>query len=270
MNTTEDPLRALAAVNPLPATAEVALAKPERDALLQHIYEEGARREEGAGRSRPTRSRRLLVAGISIAIAASVIPAAALSGRLSSLFDFSNRGTADVPEAQQLNNLRVADRLGLQPGSTIRLAERSGVVFYTVRGKDQRQCFGISAGPRAKSTFTTLMCPSGDGGTAFPSPSRPVLDLSPIMGRDGSTRLYFPRIKGFAADGVAEVGVVDLDGRTHTIPVEGNVYFAENLADVAAQALVALDAHGEVVWRREVPKFWKFWKSWTTETDRGR
>jgi hypothetical protein len=249
MTNTEDLLRTLAAVNPLPATAEAALAKTERDALLQHVY------EEDAGRSRPRRSRRLLVAGISIAIAASVIPAAALSGRFGSLFDFSNRGTADVPEAQQLNNLRVADRLGLQPGSTIRLAERSGVGFYTIRGKDQRQCFGISSGPSAKSELTTLMCLSADGPAAFPSPSRPVLDFSPVMGRDGSTHMYFPSLMGFAADGVAEVGVVDLEGRTHTTPVEANVYFTENLANVPAQALVARDADGKVVWRREVPKF---------------
>jgi hypothetical protein len=260
MNDTEDLLRTLAAVNPLPETAEAALAKPERDALLHHIY------EEHQGRSRPTRSRRLLLAGISIAIAASVIPAVALSGRLSSLFDFSNRGTPDAPGAEQLNNVRVADRLGLQPGSTMRLAERSGFVFHSVRGKDQRQCFGISSGASAKSELTTLMCLSADGPAAFPSPSRPVLDFSPVMGRDGSTHVYFPSLMGFAADGVAEVGVVDLEGRTHATPVEANVYFTENLANVPAQALVALDAGGKVVWRRDVrlPMLGK------TETDRER
>lgn len=259
MNNAEDILRTLAAVNPLPETAVVALAKPERDALLHHIY------EEHQGRPRPTRSRRLLVAGISIAIAASAIPAAALSGRLSSLFDFSNRGTPDVPEAQQLNNVRVADRLGLQPGSTMRLAERSGVVFYSVRGKDQRECFGMGSGDVAE-TYETLVCPSPDDPVPFPSPSRPVLDLSPMMGHEGSTRVYFPRIIGFAADGVAEVGFVDLDGRTHTTPVEGNVYFAENLADVPAQAQIALDAQGDVVWRRaaRAPMFGN------TETNRER
>jgi hypothetical protein len=248
MNNTKGLLRTLAAVNPLPETAEAALAKPERDALLQHIYEEHQRR------SRPTRSRRLLLAGISIAIATSLIPAVALSGRLSSLFDFSNRGTPDGPGAEQLNNVRVADRLGLEPGGTMRLAERSGFVFHTVRGKDQRLCFGISSGPSAKSELTTLMCLSADGPAAFPSPSRPVLDFSPVMGRDGSTHMYFPRIMGFAADGVAEVGLVDVYGRMHTTPVEGNVYFAENFADVPAQAQIALDAQGEVIWRREVPK----------------
>jgi hypothetical protein len=249
MNNADDLLRTLAAANPLPSSAEVALAKPERDALLQHIY------AEHAERSRPTRSRALLVAGISIAVAASVIPAAAVSGRLSSLFDFSNRGTPDMPGEQELNNVRVADRLGLQPGSTMRLAERSGVLFYAVRGKDQRQCFGISASASANPELTTLMCPGGDGPAAFPSPSRPVLDLSPMMGRHGSTLKYFPSMMGFAADGVAEVGVVDREGRVHTTLVEGNVYFTEDLADVPAQALVARDAHGEVIWRRDVPKF---------------
>jgi hypothetical protein len=249
MSNDQDLLRVLAAVNPLPEARAAALGTSERDALLRRIYEEHQRRP------RPTPSRRLLAVGISLAIAASAIPAAALSGRLGSLFDFSNRGTPDAPEAQQLSQLRVADRLGLQPGSTMRLAERSGLVFYTVRGKDQRQCFGVSSGPGAKSELTTLMCLSADGPEAFPSPSRPVLDLSPVMGRDGSTQMYFPRLMGFAADGVAEVGVLDLDGRTHTTPVDDNVYFAENVADIPAQAQVALDAEGDVVWRREVPKF---------------
>jgi hypothetical protein len=249
MNRAEGLLRTLAAANPLPETAETALAKPERDALLHHIY------ATHQGLPPPPWSRTLLVAAISIAIAASVIPAVALSGRLSSLFDFSNRGTPDAPGAAQLNNLRVADRLGLQPGSTMRLAQRSGLVFHTVRGEDQRQCFGINSGPGAKSELTTLMCLSADGAAAFPSPSRPVLDFSPVMGRDGSTYMYLPTLMGFAADGVAEVGLVDLEGRMHTTPVEANVYFTENLANVPAQAVVALDADGELIWRRDVPKF---------------
>lgn len=247
MSNIQDPVvRSLAAVNPLPETADVALANPERDALLHRIYEE---RQEVPPRRR---SRRLLVAGVSIAIAASVIPAAALSGRLTSLFDLSNRGTADVPEAQQLNSVRVADQLGLQPGSTIRLAERSGVGFYTVRGEGQTQCFGIRSGPAADSTFTTLTCQSPDDAAPFPSPSRPVLDLSPIMGQEGNTRVHLPRMIGFAADGVAEVGVVDADGHIHTTPVQANVYFTEDFADFPAQAMVALDAQGEVVWRSEL------------------
>jgi hypothetical protein len=247
MTNAEDLLRALAAANPVPEAGVATPGKTERDALLDRIYEEHPRR------LRRTRSRRLLVAGLSIVIAATAIPAAALSGRLSSLFEFSNQGTSDVPEAEQLNNVRVADRLGLEPGSTVRLAERSGVVFYTVRGESQRQCFGYSAGPDVQSErFTALMCPSPDGPAVFPSSTSPILDMSPHMGRLGSNRVHFPKIIGFAADGVAEVGIVDLHGRRHTTPVESNVYVAENLADVPAQAQIAVDTQGDVVWRREV------------------
>jgi hypothetical protein len=237
-------LRALAAANPVPEAGAATSGKAERDALLQRIYEQHHRGPRRA------RSRRLTIVGVSIAIAATAIPAA-LSGRLGALFDFSNRGISDVPEVQLLNNLRVADRLGLEPGTTVRLAERSGVIFYMVRGEDQRRCFGYSAGPDVQSeTFTALECP---GEPPFPSPRRPVLDLSPLMGREGSSDLSIPTIIGFAADGVAEVGIVDQHGRRHMTSVESNVYFAENLGDVRAAAQIALDGRGDVVWRRDVP-----------------
>lgn len=236
-------LRTLAAANPVPEAGAATSGKAERDALLQRIYEQHQRPPRRAP------SRRLLVVGLFIAIAATAIPTA-VSGRLGALFDFSNRGTADAPDAQLLNNLRVADRLGLEPGTTVRLAERSGVIFYVVRGEDQRRCFGYSAGPDVQSeTFTALQCPREP---PFPSPRRPVLDLSPLMGREGSADVSIPKIIGFAADGVAEVGIVDQQGRRHMTSVESNVYFAENLGDVRAATQIALDAHGDVVWRRDV------------------
>jgi hypothetical protein len=177
-----------------------------------------------------------------IAIMAAAIPAAALSGRLNSLFNFSNEGTTNVPEERELTNLRVADRLGLVPGSTVRLAERGGVAFYSVRGDEQRVCYGTRR--RADAEFETLLCPGTNESTPFPSSSRPVLDLSPRLGQPGSNQAYFREVIGFAADGVAEVGIVDLDGQTHTTPVQDNVYYTEEFAAVPAQALVALTRRG--------------------------
>jgi hypothetical protein len=238
-------LRALAAANPVPEAGAATSGKAEREALLQRIYEQHQRGPRRA------RSRRLIVVVVSFAIAATAIPAA-LSGRLGALFELSNRGNSDVPEAALLNNLRVADRLGLEPGTTVRLAERSGHIFYMVRGEDQTRCFGYSRAGRdvQSETFTALACPREP---PFPSPRRPVVDLSPLMGRQGSPDVSIPTIIGFAGDGVAEVGIVDQDGRRHMTEVESNVYFAENLGGVDAAAQIALDANGDVVWRRDVP-----------------
>jgi hypothetical protein len=244
MSTNDDPVRILAAANPVPEATTLAATVGERDALLDHIY-----RDRSAS-SGPRRPRRLLLAAVLVALTVSAVPAVALTGELDTLFNFSNKGTADVPEAQKLNTMRVADRLGLQPDSTVRVAQRAGFAFYLVRGHKDRQCFGISSD--AGETYETLMCPGSDGQATFPSPSTPLLDLSATVSQEGSTRVYFPRLIGFAADGVAEVGLVDLDGHTHTTPVKGNVYVTTDVGDVPAQALVAFDSRGKVVWRRTV------------------
>jgi hypothetical protein len=56
-------------------------------------------------------------------------------------------------------------------------------------------------------------------------------------------------LAGFAADGVARVGVLDPNGVLHGASVVGNTYSRE-LPGIEAVALLALDASGGEVYRK--------------------
>ncbi len=58
------------------------------------------------------------------------------------------------------------------------------------------------------------------------------------------------RLVGVAADGVARVGYVDLEGFVHATPVVDNLYASDlpGQAGVRAKAIVALDADGRTLY----------------------
>jgi hypothetical protein len=60
-------------------------------------------------------------------------------------------------------------------------------------------------------------------------------------------------LAGFAADGVARVDLVDGNGATIvSAPVVDNLYAATDIPQVAVAAIVAYDADGHVVYRKEL------------------
>jgi len=94
----------------------------------------------------------------------------------------------------------------------------------------------------------------------FPSPARPILDLSMVgavrskqLGCSWCSKVVwtdFGILAGVAADGVRSVQVLSLsDCRpVVTVPVINNVYIDAQPPQVAAAFLVARDARGKVIW----------------------
>jgi hypothetical protein len=92
------------------------------------------------------------------------------------------------------------------------------------------------------------ICP--DGG--FPTVNRPVLVSMSIEDRTSDGRTSMRRLEGFAADGVAEIALVGIDGgvigstiarrNTFAIPVAGR--------PLTQSVLIARDSRGNEVYRQ--------------------
>jgi hypothetical protein len=82
----------------------------------------------------------------------------------------------------------------------------------------------------------------------FPSPKRPLLDES-VFGGGSPEAPVVTRLEGFAADGVASVEVVSVDGTRASTSVEDNVYMrTEDLPKEAVRSIVARDAEGSPIY----------------------
>ena len=180
--------------------------------------------------------RRLLAAAIAAAVAS--VPAVAFADDIGGLLGFSTHGqpvaTGDTALSQVSGLGDAMQELGFP--STLRLLdERDGIRFYAARRTDGRFCFAIER--RAGKAVGCVL-----GGPSFPSPERPILDFSRFSGG--------ARLIGFAADGVANVSLLDGSGRViASAPVVNNVY-AEADPPAGAVVVVAVDTHGTVVYRR--------------------
>jgi hypothetical protein len=182
------------------------------------------------------RRRSLAAAVVAAAIA---VPAAAFAGDIGGLLGFSTQGqpvaTSATPFAQT-SGLNQALRELAVPSTLQLLATRDAITFYAARRPDGVVCFAVDSGG-GKGVGCDLGSPSG---VRFPSPERPIIDFS----RDGT------ELAGFAADGVANVALVDPTGATlAATPVIDNVYADAN-PPAGGVAVEALDAHGAVIYRR--------------------
>jgi hypothetical protein len=181
--------------------------------------------------------RRSLAAAV--AAAAIAIPAAAFAGDIGGLLGFSTQGqpvaTSDTPFAQTSGLNQALQELAV-PSTLQLLATRDAIAFYAARRPDGVVCFAVDTGG-GKAVGCDLGSPSG---VRFPSPERPIIDFS----RAGT------QLAGFAADGVANVALVDATGSTvATAPVIDNVYADANPPS-GGVGVEALDAHGAVIYRR--------------------
>lgn len=178
----------------------------------------------------------LLLALLGAALGAAVLAAQGESRR--SLFDgISNRGRI-VPSA----GLVAADRTDLDgAGATeVRLlAERGGVRFLRATTASGGSCVILARAGRDR--FGTFGCPSG-----FPSEDMPVADLTSYTQGLDDPYPVVAQVAGFAADGVAAVGVRTPEGDVRWTAVQDNVYVAEPVATRAA-ALLVRDDSGRVI-----------------------
>jgi hypothetical protein len=184
-------------------------------------------------------SRRTLFIVVVCVLAASLAVAIAVRGAHGSsraaLFRFSNRGD------------RVTSSRGARHAFRIRsgrlLAVRDGRAFYELQTADGR-CFGVGSAAKIGDPGGEV-CPPA----AFPSESRPTLDFSVFEGNAAARDdLTLFRIEGFAADGVAAVGILNRAGHVALrVPVADNVYVLSHVPPGLSGVVVALDQDGTVI-----------------------
>ena len=207
-------------------------------------------------RARPRRPRALIVAGVVAAAVAVALPGIGVAGRIAGLFGGDPVDPATVPAADL--HVLGAMSAGVSPRRSASAAEdlarvgaaaprlvaaRGGRVFYAADRRGGGLCVAV-APVTADRPLASITCAAD-----FPSEARPVLDLSTFGGTPASPEPL--RLEGFAADGVASVGLEDAESRVvATAAVRGNVYqLAEGLPSGAVGALVAFDAAGRRVYR---------------------
>lgn len=245
----------LAAVNPIPDERLLDVAD-SAEALLARIV--ATQRDAASGQqARPRRSRVGLVMVVLVGVFAITVPAVAVS-RHFGLFDFSNAG--EPIDANRLSLDRTSGwKLAGVTDNVRRLGERAGLVFYVARGRSGNPndlCFSYAraSGSDLPGSENLMGCQQ-TGPDAFPSAKAPIFDLSDPMPPPyphnyprGWSTLH--RLVGVAADGVARVGYVDLDGVVHSTPVVDNLYATDPLGQdgVRATAIVALDADGATLY----------------------
>jgi hypothetical protein len=245
--------RRVAAANPVLDERLRAVAG-SGEALLARIVvtpRDAASSSEKAGRRW---SRLRLSALVLVGILAIAVPAVAVATHFG-LFDFSNAGEPIDASGLSLDQTSGWKRAGVE-NDVRRLGERAGLVFYLARSHSDKGnvCFSYVLASRSDlpGSDNSMSCPAGPD--TFPSAREPILDLSDPMPppyphnypREWST---LRRLVGVAADGVARVGYVDLDGVVHATPVVDNLYATDLLGPaVRAKAIVALDADGRTLY----------------------
>ena len=196
--------------------------------------------------------RRRLAAAVVIAVALA-IPALAFSGVLGSLFGFSNHGTPVTGDDQAVVS-EVRMITGETPSRVVQLASRDGWTFYAAQTSND-VCYFDESPSNSQIVPNPVgigggSCKNAAGEANFPSPPRPVFNMSTYF-----NNTYINRLAGVAADGVASVEVLALADCRVVVraPVIDNVYIADNLPTNTPEAqIVARDAKGNVVWHQAV------------------
>jgi hypothetical protein len=198
----------------------------------------------------------LTVCSVGIAVAAGVDVPNILSFQEASLdrATLTTESAAPLPipasEKVTLHDLGVAG-----DASAELLAIRGDLAFWRVERADGGYCFatGTAASARAGTYAAGLtICGAKPGDPPF-TPGRPISDVSTYHGTAVAT--FVSAFRGFAADQIAQVGVVDPEGNVHTVPVVDNVYYLAppDVPSGEVTELVALDDTGRIVFRYPLP-----------------
>jgi hypothetical protein len=235
------------------------------DALVAGAPVSAADWQDVVGRARRPRRRALAALAVAAALGAIVVatPAFGIGERIRGLFD----GTpveAERLDPRALHNLSAMasgvsprdpaseqeDRARFEASSFRQIATRGNRVFFVADRSGGGLCVSV-ADIGDPDVIGSIGC-SPD----FPSAERPIFDESRIHARviyDSKGRfrgLAEPqtamRLEGFAADGVASVALLTVEGAIEAVtPVEDNVYLrTEGLPTEPIAAIVALDADG--------------------------
>jgi hypothetical protein len=181
--------------------------------------------------------RRLTLPMLAVLFAAILVGGARSDPLRHNLASVSNRGHATHHVAPAMR--RVLHRVGAV-GAVRIMALRARRRYYRVGRRSGDDCYGVGARSSRGDHFS-LVCSA-----AFPSRQQPILDTS-VFGADAGESLHVISVEGFAADGVATIGLENPAGLVaRRIAVIGNVY---RLAVVppGLTRLVAFDAQGNVL-----------------------
>jgi hypothetical protein len=192
--------------------------------------------------------KKILIALVTIiaALSAAAIGVATAGRTTESAQRYDHISNNGVPVAVSERNANILRGGGGEPVLN-RLGTRGGLTFYTGRGDSGGPCYAV--GPVETGGIGALACLRPPA--HFPSSDAPILDMSGISSDPGTGSTTFLGLSGFAADGVARVGVIGADGVLHDAEVRDNIYYAD-LPQFQASALIALDASGHEVFRRPV------------------
>lgn len=137
-------------------------------------------------------------------------------------------------------------------GDVLLMGERGDRAFFRLPLRDGGSCFGGGfVGEREQGyTLGFLGCA---GTPRFPSRALPILDLA-VFHSSPQTGRRVVRMEGFAADGVAKIGVTDGGGAiiAETV-VRDNIYKLTAYPPERARGLVGLDSAGAVVYSTSYP-----------------
>jgi hypothetical protein len=195
-------------------------------------------------------SRRFLVIIVAVTVVGlSAAGASALVDNLNRdvpdprLSEVSNKGRAVALPPETTEFLTRSQRRMRGLGDDVLLmANRDGRGFFRISGTHEISCYATGPADEAQR-LGSITCSD-----QFPSSDRPLLDMSLLEASRSVNELHFVRVEGFAADGIAQVGVTNSEGTVlATTIVVDNVYRLESVP-VAATRLVALDSGGKIVY----------------------
>lgn len=187
--------------------------------------------------------KRTTVLALLVPVAAGGLAAAAFAFTSSSsaLTQLSIGGTPVDPATLPAGERQTLEQAGIAPSVSL-VREAAGIRFYTAKSPSGL-CLITGRALSSRPHFGILVCPSG-----FPSSELPILDYSP---REAALTDRYPRLQvlaGFAADGIAGVGVQDEQGEVQWTEVIRNTYASRAVPAGSATAIVARTASGEIVY----------------------
>lgn len=165
------------------------------------------------------------------------------SSSRSTLAHFSISGSPVNPVTLPPGERVTLDQAGINPDVRF-VREAAGIRFYTGKSRDgSASCLITGIASSNRPHFGILVCPSD-----FPSAELPIFDYSPRRAALTDRYPHLQLLAGFAADGIASVGVRDVQGAFQWTDVVQNTYASRDVPAGGATAIVARTASGEIVY----------------------